>query len=55
MSNVEKEPGPQGSSPEVEEPEKRKREYKEFGHDEVKATRMFFPVLFATRRLTVLL
>jgi H+-transporting ATPase len=36
----EKEPGPQGDSPVVanEEPEKKKREYKEFGHDEEKAT-----------------
>lgn len=35
--NFEKEPGPQG---EVTE-EKKKREYKDFGHDEEKPTRMF--------------
>ncbi|PFH48153.1 hypothetical protein AMATHDRAFT_76881 [Amanita thiersii Skay4041] len=37
--NVEKEPGPQGDPPVQETrngPEKRKREYKEFGHDEEK-------------------
>ncbi|KAF9478977.1 plasma membrane ATPase [Pholiota conissans] len=36
MSNVEKEPGPKGSSPaqSTVEPEKKKREYKEFTHDE---------------------
>ncbi|KAF8633141.1 hypothetical protein AX17_004642 [Amanita inopinata Kibby_2008] len=36
-ANVEKEPGPQGDPPAQQtpgEPEKRKREYKEFGHDE---------------------
>jgi H+-transporting ATPase len=37
MSNVEKEPGPTGTSPaqstENVEPEKKKREYKEFTHD----------------------
>jgi H+-transporting ATPase len=33
--NVEKEPGPQESSPPAEaEPEKKKREYKDFGHEE---------------------
>lgn len=42
--NVEKEPGPQGETP-VETPdvapeEKKKREYKDFGHEEEKATRM---------------
>ncbi|KAG6888988.1 hypothetical protein C0992_006864 [Termitomyces sp. T32_za158] len=42
-SDVEKEPGPTGDSPELgtptpPEPEKRKREYKEFGHEEEKAT-----------------
>lgn len=41
-SNVEKEPGPQGETP-VETPnastEKKKREYKDFGHEEEKATR----------------
>jgi H+-transporting ATPase len=42
-SNVEKEPGPQGESPTQApgtptEPEKKKREYKDFGHDEEKAT-----------------
>ncbi|KAG6811151.1 hypothetical protein H0H92_008769 [Tricholoma furcatifolium] len=42
-TNVEKEPGPLGDSPaEVtttpQEPEKKKREYKDFGHDEEKAT-----------------
>jgi H+-transporting ATPase len=48
-SNIEKEQGPQGDSveqtpspPESEqEPEKRKREYKDFGHDEEKPTRMY--------------
>jgi H+-transporting ATPase len=50
-ANVEKEPGPQGEkepgpqpadqSPAVSpgEPEKKKREYKEFGHDDDKPTR----------------
>jgi len=43
MSSNEKEPGPQGDSPAQEpstptEPEKRKREYKDFGHEEEKAT-----------------
>jgi H+-transporting ATPase len=42
-SNIEKEPGPQGDSPEqtpsTPEPEKKKREYKDFGHDEEKPTR----------------
>ena len=39
MSNVEKEPGPVGESPVVqEEPEKKKREYKDFGHEEEKPT-----------------
>ncbi|RDB27085.1 ATPase 8, plasma membrane-type [Hypsizygus marmoreus] len=42
-NNVEKEPGPQGDSPPQgpstpTEPEKKKREYKDFGHDEEKAT-----------------
>ncbi|KAG6864223.1 hypothetical protein C0991_011260 [Blastosporella zonata] len=42
-SNVEKEPGPLGDSPAQApstptEPEKRKREYKDFGHEEEKAT-----------------
>jgi H+-transporting ATPase len=42
MSNVAKEPGPQGEeSPITQSPpdEKRKREYKDFGHDEEKPTR----------------
>jgi hypothetical protein len=34
-SNVEQEPGPQAGSS-TGEPEKRKREYKNFGHDEEK-------------------
>ncbi|KDR79899.1 hypothetical protein GALMADRAFT_242014 [Galerina marginata CBS 339.88] len=38
MSNVEKEPGPKGDSPPPSqagvEPEKRKREYKDFGHEQ---------------------
>lgn len=45
-SNIEKEPGPQGDSTEEtptpsdhNEPEKKKREYKDFGHDEEKPTR----------------
>ena len=41
-SNIEKEPGPQGESPNSttpEEPEKKKREYKDFEHDNEKATR----------------
>ncbi|KAF8220413.1 plasma membrane H+-transporting ATPase [Tricholoma matsutake] len=44
-SNIEKEPGPQGDSTEEtptpsdhNEPEKKKREYKDFGHDEEKPT-----------------
>ena len=46
-SNVEKEPGPQGDVPPAQttpsEPpvEKKKREYKDFGHEEEKATRTF--------------
>jgi H+-transporting ATPase len=43
MSNVEKEPGPQGEeSPIAQSPapeEKKKREYKDFTHDEEKPTR----------------
>ncbi|KAF5378809.1 hypothetical protein D9615_006998 [Tricholomella constricta] len=44
--NVEKEPGPQGDSPTQApatptEPEKKKREYKDFGHEEEKATHAF--------------
>ncbi|EKM75359.1 hypothetical protein AGABI1DRAFT_116467 [Agaricus bisporus var. burnettii JB137-S8] len=41
MSNVEKEPGPQGTTPpepEPQQPVKRKREYKDFGEDEEKPT-----------------
>jgi H+-transporting ATPase len=47
-SNVEKEPGPLGDAPEQQAPptttapEKKKREYKDFGHDEEKATRTFY-------------
>ncbi|TFK70167.1 plasma membrane H+-transporting ATPase [Pluteus cervinus] len=37
-TNIEKEPGPQGDSPIEPQPEKRKREYKDFGHDETKQT-----------------
>lgn len=37
-SNVEKEPGPQADSP-AENGEKKKREYKDFGHDEHEHTR----------------
>ena len=46
-SNIEKEPGPKGDSPEQSpgtpesEPEKKKREYKDFGHDEEKPTRLY--------------
>lgn len=44
MSTIEKEPGPQGDSPvqQVEEGEKKKRVYKDFGHEEEKTTRMSF-------------
>lgn len=45
--NVEKEPGPQGEeSPtaNVNSGAPREREYKDFGHDEEKATRMYFSV-----------
>jgi hypothetical protein len=43
--NVEKEPGPQGEisssgTPSSDVPEKKKREYKDFGHDSEKPTRM---------------
>lgn len=39
-SNVEKEPGPQADSPaEGENSDKKKREYKEFGHDQNEHTR----------------
>ena len=42
---VEKEPGPQGESPASETPadvpEKKKREYKDFGHEAEKPSRMF--------------
>ena len=49
--NVEKEAGPpaQPETPVEEAPqekEKKVREYKDFGHDEVKATRMFFFAAF---------
>jgi len=49
MSNIEKEPGPQPASPSTE-PEKRKREYKDFGEEDTKPARMFIAFLFATRR-----
>ena len=44
--NIEKEPGPQGDSPNstvspAAEPEKKKREYKDFEHEREKATRAF--------------
>jgi hypothetical protein len=61
-SNVEKEPGPQGETPATETssndvPEKRKREYKDFGHETEKPTRMFtfalsprpFSLIYASR------
>ncbi|KXN87326.1 ATPase 6, plasma membrane-type [Leucoagaricus sp. SymC.cos] len=38
MSNVEKEPGPRPASPTTEQPEKRKREYKDFGEEDEKPT-----------------
>jgi H+-transporting ATPase len=40
--NVEKEPGPQGDEPAITQTpfEKKKREYKDFGHEEEKPTRM---------------
>ena len=46
-SNVEKEAGStepvkDTNQPDAPEPEKKKREYKEFGHDEEKATRTCF-------------
>ncbi|KAF8524342.1 plasma-membrane proton-e [Hysterangium stoloniferum] len=34
----EKEPGPPANSPDADEPEKKKREYKDFGHDDAEAT-----------------
>jgi hypothetical protein len=48
--NVEKEPGPQGESPAAETPPavvpaKKKREYKDFGHETEKATRMLIVYL----------
>jgi len=49
MSNIEKEPGPQPVSPSTE-PEKRKREYKDFGEEDTKPARMFLVFPFATRR-----
>lgn len=45
--NVEKEPGPQGEESPVTDaaPDaKRKREYKDFGHEEEKPTRAYFSV-----------
>ncbi len=45
-SNVEKEPGdvqPEAGTPPIAE--KKKREYKDFGHEEEKATRTFLPRL----------
>lgn len=53
-TNVEKEAGPtepvkdtnQPPTPADEQPEKRKREYKDFGHEEEKATRMYSPPPF---------
>lgn len=47
MSNIEKEPGP--VSPPTE-PEKRKREYKDFGEEDSKPARMSTAPLFASRR-----
>jgi H+-transporting ATPase len=48
-SSIEKEPGPQGDSPEQTpsppEPDK-KRVYKDFGHDEEKPTRVYSLALF---------
>ena len=43
----EKEAGPPGANtpPSDAPPEKRQREYKEFGHEEEKATRMFFHLI----------
>ena len=35
-TNIEKEPGPSSDSPIQQEPEKKKREYKDFGHEEEK-------------------
>lgn len=53
--NIEKEAGPpaQADTPVEETPvnEKRKREYKDFGHDEVKATRTFYRSLALLTRL----
>ncbi len=59
-SNVEKEPGPQADSP-AEEPEKKKREYKDFGHDEEKQTRKSTPpsetslVTYSKRQMLLLI
>ena len=48
--NVEKEAGSPAQPDPVEvAPEKKVREYKDFGHDEVKATRTFCLQLFAPR------
>lgn len=49
MSNIEKEPGPEGDSPpiSVENTEKKPREYKDFGHEKQQATSSYlFQLLF---------
>lgn len=46
--NVEKEPGPQPevtTTPTEEVPEKRKREYKDFGHETEAATRSYHLIM----------
>lgn len=51
-SNIQKEPGPNDDSLEqILVPEKRKREYKDFGHDEDKATRMICSFFFLCQLL----
>ncbi|KAF8954772.1 hypothetical protein BDZ97DRAFT_1970423 [Flammula alnicola] len=56
MSNVEKVPGPEGPSPapshDEVEPEKKKREYKDFGHEQEGPTSWFFRRMSSTHALT---
>lgn len=51
MSNVEKEPGPQGDSPgisteNVDQEKKHPREYKDFGHENQQATSQFSLIIY---------